>query len=159
MRKKKPIKIETRGRKKTAEKLTNFVDIEPYYRENFVSEEQIKQEKINNEKTIIEENKQKDINLGVDNNNSNNSIIDNLNIESNGAELVEIKLDKKNLMMFDIFLDSIAQKILNTVGFKIELQPMEDNDLEIWEKLAPPLKLTRSWENFFKFYVVAKVKN
>lgn len=75
------------------------------------------------------------------------------------SNLVKIKLDKKNLVLAEIFIDSILQKILNAIGFNIEFEPMSDNDLEIWEKLAPEVELEKGWKNFFKFYLIAKAKN
>lgn len=82
-----------------------------------------------------------------------------LNASPENSNLVKIKLDAKNLVMAEIFIDSILQKILNAIGFKIELEPMSENDLKIWAELAPEMKLEKSWPNFFKFYLLAKAKN
>lgn len=91
--------------------------------------------------------------------NVNDSLDSVLTDSPENPNLVKIKLDKKNLVLAEIFIDSILQKILNAIGFNIEFEPMSDNDLEIWEKLAPEVELEKGWKNFFKFYLIAKAKN
>ena len=128
-------KKETRGRKKLEEKM-GFIDIDNYIKENEV-----------NENTIPPEAQQ--------------NIIDDerINVNEKDNELVTIEINAKNLMLAEAFIDGIVQKILNLIGFKMELNPMSENDLEIWAKLCPPIELKRSWENFIKFYLIAKAKN
>jgi len=128
-------KKETRGRKKLEEKM-GFIDIDGYIKENEV-----------NENTIPPEAQQN----VIDN--------ENINVNEKDKDLVTIEINAKNLMLAEAFIDGIVQKILNLIGFKMELNPMSENDLEIWAKLCPPIELKRSWENFIKFYLIAKAKN
>ena len=114
----------------------DFIKIDEYKNENEVIENEVNNEAANNEA-------------------ANNEAA---NINANN-DLVKIKLDKKNLILAEIFIDSILQKILNTIGFSIELEPMSETDLEIWEQLAPDYEFKKSWGNFFKFYLTAKAKN
>lgn len=143
----KTVKKETRGRKPLAANM-KWIPINNYYSINYVDENKTTDE--NNFATeIVEEIKNPTPPPSQD--------LPPVNEKDN--ELVEIAIDAENLALAEVFIDSIAQKLLNTIGFKINLNPMSDNDLEIWAKLAPPLRLARSWENFFKFYLIAKAKN
>lgn len=128
-------KKETRGRKKLEEKM-GFIDIDNYIKENEVNENIIHSEP---EKNILETEK--------------------INVSEKDNELITIEINAKNLMLAEAFIDGIVQKIINLIGFKMELNPMSQNDLEIWAKLCPPIELKRSWENFIKFYLIAKAKN
>ena len=114
----------------------DFIKIDEYKNENEVKENEVNNEAANNEAA--------------------NNEAANINVNN---DLVKIKLDKKNLILAEIFIDSILQKILNTIGFSIELEPMSETDLEIWEQLAPDYEIKKSWGNFFKFYLIAKAKN
>lgn len=129
----------------------DFIKIDEYKNENEVNENEINNEAANNEAANNEA-----ANNEAANNEASNNEAANINVNN---DLVKIKLDKKNLILAEIFIDSILQKILNTIGFSIELEPMSETDLEIWEQLAPDYEIKKSWGNFFKFYLIAKAKN
>ena len=129
----------------------DFIKIDEYKNENEVKENEVNNEAANNEAANNEA-----ANNEAANNEAANNEAANINVNN---DLVKIKLDKKNLILAEIFIDSILQKILNTIGFSIELEPMSETDLEIWEQLAPDYEIKKSWGNFFKFYLIAKAKN
>ena len=149
--KNKPKIIETINEASSEINENEFINIDEYKNENEVIENEVNNEAANNEAANNEA-----ANNEAANNEAANNEAANINVNN---DLVKIKLDKKNLILAEIFIDSILQKILNTIGFSIELEPMSETDLEIWEQLAPDYEIKKSWGNFFKFYLIAKAKN
>lgn len=123
-----------------------FVSLKGYYEENEKTEPLFEQQTAPTQETEVKKEAQE-------------NVATEEQVKQAIKETVLIEVAAENLELADAFFTGIADKILKRIGFSMELEPMTDNDLEIWAKLAPPLELERSWKNFFIFFLIAKMKN